>query len=602
MLPLDSACVHYPSLLELSCLRLLLLVAAFTAAGCGASDDSTNSAGTMSSRGGESPGTSSERQAILRDATASAGIDFQHENGATGAFYYPELMQGGAALLDYDGDGDLDLYAVQSGPLPARAQDGGHQNVLFRNLGGLRFERVVDSGSEDLRYGSGAAAADYDGDGDTDLYVTNLGRNTLLRNRGNGSFEDVTEQFRVGDPSYSTSAVWFDMEGDGDLDLYVANYVAWSPEAETRCLGYNGLEGYCGPHEYEPQFDTLYRNDTTHFTDVSASAGIRKERATGLGVVAADFDRDGDDDLYVANDQRANFLWTNDGTGNFENEALLLGAALNEQGLPEAGMGVVAEDFDLDGDLDLFMTHLSGETNTFYRNEGTSFRDATDDVGLGAISQPYTGFGVVYADLDLDGRRDLFLANGKVSPGDTVEFDYAEPNQLLLGQPGNGFAAAAEEALEVLEVSRATPAGDLDGDGDVDFFVVNNQGQLRLFENTASPANASWLTVSLQADPSRPLAAVTAETAGGLVQLTAYDAQSNGTSQLLGSDLYQSGYGYATSNDPRAHLTLEESREATAIDLTVDLPGGRRLVILDVPTNRELRISATRRSKGSTTP
>ncbi len=328
---------------------------------------------------------------IFRDVALASGIDFVHANGATGSFFYPELMQGGAAFLDYDNDRDLDIYLVQSGPLPAPGDSPQAANRLYRNRGDGSFEDATASaGVGDRGYGSGVAVADYDGDGWVDLYVTNLGANHLYRNRGDGSFEDATGRTATGDASYSTSAAFFDYDHDGDLDLYVCNYVDWSTAKERRCLGRNGLQGYCSPSEYRPQADTLYRNDGDgRFTDVSARAGIASVRAAGLGVVTADFDGDGWTDVYVANDQMANLLWMNRGDGTFVDEALLRGAALNGMGRPEAGMGVIVEDGDSDGDWDLFMVHLSGETNTYYENRGGDFRDVTDALGLGAVSQPY---------------------------------------------------------------------------------------------------------------------------------------------------------------------------------------------------------------------
>lgn len=264
------------------------------------------------------------------EVAAESGLQFEHRSGASGEFYYPELMQGGGALVDLDNDSLLDIYLVQSGPLPHEdaARPG---NALYMNRGptvdgDLRFEDVsAASRADDRGYGSGVAAGDVDGDGWTDLYVTNLGANVLLRNTGPDAqgtplFEDITDRAGVEDNGYSTSAAFLDYDIDGDLDLYVVNYIAWEPRLERPCLGYNGQRGYCSPLEYErPQADTLYRNDglradgTVHFTDVSDAAGMRHLQATGLGVVAADFDGNGTTDIYVANDQMANHLWLNSG-------------------------------------------------------------------------------------------------------------------------------------------------------------------------------------------------------------------------------------------------------------------------------------------------
>ncbi|MEE2778439.1 MAG: CRTAC1 family protein [Acidobacteriota bacterium] len=436
------------------------------------------------------------------DVARDANVSFVHRNGAAGDFYYPELMQGGGGLVDIDGDGALDIYLVQSGSLPPRG-DSAAENRLYRNRGDGSFEDWTErAGVADRGYGSGVTAADYDGDGLVDLYVTNLGRNTLYRNRGSGSFVDVTAATGVGDEGYSTCSIFFDFDGDQDLDLFVCNYLAWSPEVERRCVGPMGLEGYCSPGEYTAQQDTLYRNDgEAGFVDVTEASGLGGRPSTALGVGAADFDGDGLVDLYVANDQRPNFLWINRGDGTFTEEALSRGCALNELGQPEASMGVAVADPDADGDWDLFVVHLSGETNTFYRNRGDgSFADATDELGLGAVSQPYTGFGTGLVDLDLDGVLDLFIANGKVSPGDSVEFDYREPNQLLLGESEVGFrdvSGASGPAFTLLEVSRAAAFGDIDSDGDLDILLVNNAGPARLLRND-SPRRGAWLQVALQ--------------------------------------------------------------------------------------------------------
>ena len=385
---------------------------------------------------------------LFVDVAAESGIDFVHDNGATGEFYFPELAHAGAAFLDFDNDSWLDVYLVQSGPLeePSTAELGG--NRLYRNRGDGTFEDVTATARVGGRgYGIGVAVADYDDDGWVDLYVTNLGPDVLYRNNGRGadgsiSFTDVTAEAGVGDPGYSTSAAFFDFDRDRDLDLYVCNYLEWSPRTEHLCLGFNGVRGYCRPGEYSPQSDTLYRNDgigasgLVTFTDVSERAGMRAVEGPGLGVVTADFDGDGWVDVFVANDQKPNHLWINAGDGTFREEALLRGVALNDLGLASAGMGVAAEDVDDDGDWDLWVVNLSGEVNNLYRNlGGGEFRIVTDELRLGAVSQPYTGFGTGFLDYDNDSVYDLFIANGRVNVSDDMEFHYAEPNQLLRGHP-----------------------------------------------------------------------------------------------------------------------------------------------------------------------
>ncbi len=529
----------------------------------------------------------SPAEPIFVERASEAGLDFVHRNGAVGEYNYPELLVGGAALLDVDDDGLLDVYLVQSGPVPGSAGSMDQSadrpgNRLYRNLGNGAFADVTDAaGVGDTGYGTGATAADYDRDGLVDLYVTNVGPNRLYRNRGDGVFEDVTERVGVGDPAWSSSSVFFDYDGDLDLDLFVANYVVWSADRERPCLGPNGLRNYCNPAEYPPAPDTLYRNDGGgRFTDVSEAAGIRSVAGPGLGVVAADLDGDGLVDLYVANDQAANHLWLNRGNGTFREDALARGAALNELGQPEAGMGIAVADPDGDDDLDLFLTHLSGETNTFYRNDGGGFfQDVTDEARLGGVSQPYTGFGTSWFDYDGDGVLDLFIANGMVTPGDTAAFDYREPNQLLRGTPSGHYedvSGRAGAALELLEVSRGAAFGDLDNDGDVDIVVVNNEGPARLLRNEVGNAR-SWLIVDL--------------CGGGFFDRSAIGARV--IVEMAGwrySRDVRPAHSFAVANDPRVHFGLGD---AGSVDrLAVRWPDGTVTERVDVPVNRILRLLA----------
>jgi hypothetical protein len=539
------------------------------------------------------------------EVARESGIDFIHENGATGELYYPELMQGGVALFDADADGWLDVFLVQSGPLPPIA-GGGADDRLWRNRGDGTFEeRTTDAGlGADDDYGSGAAAADYDGDGDVDLYVTNLGANRLWRNRGDGTFEDVTARAGVGDPRYSTSAAFLDYDTDGDLDLFVCNYLEWSPKLEKVCLGPMGLRGYCRPAEYPPQPASLYRNDGDgRFTDVSRSSGVAALASTGLGVVAADFDRDGRVDIYVANDQRPNFLWMNNGNGTFREEALERGCALSGMGFAQAGMGVAVADPEGDGDWDLFVVNLSGEGSTYYRNGGDgNFLDATDEMGLSSVTQPYTGFGTALFDYDGDSLLDAFIANGKVVPGDSVAllepgassqegapvaggaqlpappaFDYREPNLLLHGREGGSFedvTARSGPAFARAEVSRGAAFGDVDNDGDVDVLIATNDGPARLLRNQTG-ADRHWLMVRLHDATAKNVDGIGAEItvrAGGRVQRR----------------LVQTAYSYCAANDPRAHFGLGDA--AGVESLEVKWPDGATQPVAQVAVDRIVTI------------
>ena len=525
------------------------------------------------------------------ERAGEAGLDFVHRNGAAGDYNYPELLVGGGALLDYDDDGFLDVYLVQSGPVPGSgpgnagvspASGSAPGNRLYRNLGDGTFEDTTDAaGVGDTGYGAGATAADYDRDGLVDLYVTNVGANRLYRNLGGGAFEDVTERARVGDPSWSSSAVFYDYDDDLDLDLFVANYVVWSADRERPCLGPNGLRNYCNPAEYPPAPDTLYRNDGDgRFVDVSEAAGIRSVTGPGLGVVAGDLDDDGFVDLYVANDQAVNHLWLNQGDGTFREDALTRGAALNELGQPEAGMGIAVADPDGDGDLDLFLTHLGGETNTFYRNDGAGFfQDVTDEKQLGGVSQAYTGFGTSWFDYDGDGILDLFIANGKVTPGDTAAFDYREPNQLLRGLSSGRYEDVSDRAgaaLQLLEVSRGAAFGDLDNDGDMDILVVNNDGPVRLLRNGVG-SSRSWLIVDL--------------CGGGVFDRSAIGARVivEVGGRTWSRDV-RPAYSFAVANDPRVHFGLGDAERVDRLE--VRWPDGAISKRTAVDVNRILRLPA----------
>ena len=530
---------------------------------------------------------------VFVERAAEAGLDFVHRNGSVGEYNYPELLVGGGALLDFDDDGLLDVYLVQSGPVPGSLGHAGAWpasagtaadrpgNRLFRNLGDGAFEDATEAaGVGDTGYGAAATAADYDRDGRVDLYAMNVGPNRLYRNLGGGAFEDATARAGVDDPAWSSGGVFFDYDGDLDLDLFVVNYVVWSAARERPCLGPNGLRNYCNPAEYPPAPDTLYRNEGGgRFIDVSEAAGIRSVAGPGLGAAAADFDGDGLVDLYVANDQAANHLWLNRGDGTFREDALARGAALNELGQPEAGMGVAVADPDGDGDLDLFLTHLSGETNTFYRNDGGGFfLDETDELRLGGVSKPYTGFGTFWFDYDGDGTLDLFVANGKVTPGDTAAFDYREPNQLLRGLPSGRYedaSAAGGAALELIEVSRGAAFGDLDNDGDVDILLVNNEGPARLLRNEIGNAR-SWLIVDL---------------CGGLFDRSAIGARV--TVEAAGRSFLRDvrpAHSFAVANDPRVHFGLGDAERVDRLE--VRWPDGTVAERTDIDVNRILRLLA----------
>ena len=453
---------------------------------------------------------------LFVESAASAGLHFTHVNGASGTYHLPEMMGGGVALFDYDKDGDLDVFLVQSGPLD-RSPGGAATSRLFRNdlkiaadgRRSLGFTEVTERAGVGLRaYGMGVAVGDYDNDGDLDLFVTSFGPETLFRNNGDGTFSDVTREAGVSDPLWSTSAAFLDYDRDGDLDLFVANYVDFTLAGNKTCTDALGARDYCGPRAYRPVPDRLYRNEGNgRFTDVSESAGIGKADGAGLGVVVGDYDGDGWLDLYVANDATPNQLWINRKDGTFQDEGLLSGAALNAAGNPEGSMGIASGDFDADGDEDLFVTNIVGETFAFYVNDGRgNFEDARVRAGLAAPTAAFTGFGTDWFDYDNDGWLDLFVANGAVN---VIEAQRGQPapfrmkNQLFHNTGAGRFvetSAAGGPAFATAEISRGAAFGDIDNDGDTDVVVTTNGGPVRLLLNQSSRVN-HWLQVALEQGP-----------------------------------------------------------------------------------------------------
>ena len=461
---------------------------------------------------------------VFRESARELGLDFHHFIGATGEFHLPEIMGSGVGLLDYDGDGDLDVYLIQGAmldpsktlpqslfPFPGRWPP---RNRLFRNqlkeTGRLGFiDATGAAGVGHEGYGMGLAVGDYDADGDLDLYLTNFGPNVLYRNRGDGTFQDVTRDAGVDDPRFSTSATFLDYDADGDLDLYVANYVSFTVRGNKACG--ETRRDYCSPSVYEPVPDRLFRNlGDGRFEDASEEAGLGVAFGAGLGVITVDANRDRRLDLYVANDGTPNQLWINDGKGGFEDFGLMSGVAYNADGVAEAGMGVTAADFDGDGDEDLFVTHNQRETNTLYLSDlATGFTDATSRFALAQVSVPYTGFGTLWFDYDHDGWLDLFVANGAVTvdenqPSDSA-YPYAQKNQLFRnhgrGEYGEVAASAAGAGMDLVEVSRGAAFGDLDDDGDVDVVLATNNGPARLLLNRMA-SGSRWLGVRLVGEKS----------------------------------------------------------------------------------------------------
>ena len=507
----------------------------------------------------------------LEEATAHTGLNFIHETAASGSLYMPEMMSSGGALLDIDADGDLDLYLLQGGGVLSDSTHASDQRSdrLYRNDleqgAGLQFTDITaEAGVGSIQgFGMGAAVGDVNGDGLADIFLTRLGPNALLKNLGGGRFEDITQQagVRAETTLWSVPAVFFDYDRDGILDLFVGNYVAFSTTTHHPCYSKSGSLDYCGPSAYAPTQDRLYHNlgDGT-FDDVTLAAGLGNHPGSALGAVASDFDGDGWLDLYVANDERANFLWRNLGDGQFEEIAELAGCAVNMQGQPEASMGIGVGDMDGDGDDDLLIAHLRGESNTLYSNDGKAlFRDATISTGLGGPSWPYTGFGIGLLDLEHDGDLDFFVANGAVrilnelvAAGDS--YPLHQGNQLFLNQGSNRYqelTASQEPALVTSEVSRSVLVGDLDNDGDHDLVVLNNNGPARILINRNEGTN-SWVGVR----------AVEPTTGGDALGARVFVLASDGREHQ--ARIATDG-SYAGASDPRSLIGLGQAHGSVRI-------------------------------------
>jgi hypothetical protein len=518
----------------------------------------------------------------LRDVTRQTGIDFVHTDGSSGQRYIVETVCGGLALLDYDGDGDVDIYFLNGAPLPGTQVTHAPRNALYRNDGNWRFTDVTQrAGVGDTGYGLGVCTGDYDNDGDTDIYVNNFGPNVLYRNNGDGTFTDVTQAAGVAaGHQVGAGACFLDMDGDGDLDLFVGNYVAFTFERHQ--ISYmNGFPSYVGPLNYPPTTNVLYRNEGNGtFTDVSVDSGIAAHAGTGMGMICADYDNDGDTDIIVGNDLAANFLLQNDGTGKFREVGLAAGLAYDLQGIVHGTMAVECADWNNDGWFDFYMTSYQRQLATLYQNNrGRFFEDVTRQTGAGSDTYAHVTWGTGLVDLDNDADRDLFIACGHLI--DNVDrFDdttsYHARNIVLMNTSQGRFINVSDQCGDGLLPklsSRGAAFDDLDNDGDLDVVILNSRREPTLLRNDSSGTN-HWIQIQLRGTQSNR------DGIGARVEIIA-----DGLTQI---DEVHSGRSYQSDFGKRLHFGL--GRRDKVDQVRVRWIGGGTDVFRNVGVDRILTV------------
>jgi hypothetical protein len=513
-------------------------------------------------------------------APGESKIAWSHDNGRSEAHHLPETCGGGGLFFDYDGDGWLDVYLVNSGPSDFYTPKTPLKNALYRNNHDGTFTDVTDkAGVAGGTFGMGAAAADYDGDGRQDLYVTAYGRNILYHNNGNGTFTDVTDKAGVAALGWSTQATFFDYDGDGKLDLFVSSFVEYSGTGTIFC-GDNkvGRRYYCVPRVFKPRPSHLFHNNGNGtFADVSRESGIAGSAGKSFGAVATDVNNDGLTDLFVANDTMPNFLFVNKGKGRFEEVGLPSGVAYSDAGAPRSGMGVDAADYDGDGWQDLFVANIDQELFSLYQNQkDLTFIDKPGEIGQ--ATRLLSGWGLKFFDYDDDGDPDLILANGH--PDDMVEVQslkvrYKEP--LLLFENVDGkFVNVSAQSGAIFQKdfpARGLSVGDYDNDGDLDVLVVNNGAAPVLLRNDGGNRN-NWLGLELVATRSNPgaVGAVITWEAGGVRR----------------SRLKTGGGSYLSSHDPREILGLGKAAKLDSVE--IKWPSGRVDKLTNVAPNKYVKV------------
>jgi hypothetical protein len=528
---------------------------------------------------------------VFSDVTKETGITFIHTDGSSGKRYIVESVTSGLALFDYNGDGNIDIYFLNGAPLKGTKFDKAPKNELYRNEGDWRFTNVTDqAGVGDTGYGLGVAVGDYDNDGDLDIYVNNYGPNVLYRNNGDGTFTDVASRSGVADGNkVGATAHFLDMDKDGDLDLFVGNYLDFTYENHMIRTS-KGIPKYAGPMDFPPMANDMFRNngDGT-FTDVSVESGIAEYKGWAMGGVCADYDNDGDTDIYIANDEYANFLFKNDGTGKFEETGLIAGIAYDMHGDDQGSMGADCGDYDNDGHLDFYQTSYAEELTALYRNLGDDiFEDVTMISGAGAGTLEYVTWGASLVDFDNDGDRDIFVACGHLQ--DNVELYNNTttsfcPNVILMNTGDGKFvnvSAQAGDGMKVKLRSRGAGFDDLDNDGDVDVVILNSRREPTILRNDSTP-KGHWLEVRLKGVKTNR------DGIGAHVKLIAGDLN------LI--DEVHSGRGYQSHYGMRLHFGLGNHNKVDRIK--VSWIGGGTDVFENIAVDRLITLTEGSSKSGS---
>ncbi|MYA72654.1 CRTAC1 family protein [Candidatus Poribacteria bacterium] len=528
------------------------------------------------------------------DATAAAGISFQHVDGRTGEKYLIETLGSGALFFDFDVDGALDLYIVNATHIPPPFAEDSSQthlprNTLYRNNGDGTFTDITQkAGVGDTGYGVGCASADIDNDGYPEIYITNYGHNRLYHNNRDGTFTDITQKAGVGDERWGTSCAFLDYDNDGDVDLYVVNYMKFSIE-ENRWWETRGIRTYCSPTDqiagshFVSEPDILYRNngDST-FTDVTEAAGI-SHRALGLAVAVGDYDNDGYPDLHIANDMEADLLYRNNGDGTFTETADLTGTGYDGNGFPGSGMGSAFGDYDNNGYLDLVVSNASSLPVVLYQNESAAFfTDVSFTAGIGAVTLPYFKWAVEFFDYNNDGLLDIFVANGHLQENIALFSDSTYPQSDLLfrnTRQRNGTYHFTDASVEIglaqlpKKVSRGAAFGDYDNDGDIDIFLNNSNQPATLLRNEGGNSN-HWLTI-------QPIG--TQSNASGIGTKIIVKA-----GELSLFKEVRSGASYLSQNDLRLHFGLGENTKVDTLE--IHWQSGHKDQFSNLKSNQILRI------------